>query len=279
MITANRRKVATALVAVALVLLTGCGSSIESSDGGGYAMEEPMAMEADMATEQSRTNVAPQIIRTANAYLEVDSVNDAVKEVESVTNAAQGTIDAQNITRGDDWASASFTLRIPEERLDQFLEDLSNIGEVTSLDVNSQDVTLEVVDVEARIQTLQDSIARLRALQQQATSVSDLVAVEAELANRQSDLESLTARRDYLANQVSLSTVYLSISERQVGPSLSPDFLGGLQRGWDALLTLGAGLITALGFMAPTAIVIALIVILVLWIIRRNRKRKKEKSS
>ena len=272
-------RTAAALMAVAaVVLVAGCGSSDGSASSADYSMEESMPMDGGIAAEASRVDVAPQVIRTASAYLEVESVDTAAGEIVEATAAAQGTVDSQNISRGDDWTSASFTLRIPEAGLDSFLDNLASVGDVTSLDVSAQDVTLEVVDIEARIQTLEDSIERLRELQAQTTSVADLVAVESELANRQSELESLSARRDYLANQVALSTVYVSLAERAVGPSLTPDFLGGLQSGWDTLLTLGAGLITALGFILPTAILVGIIVIVVIWLVRR-RRRSKERTS
>lgn len=274
----RRSALAAALGAAALTALFGCGTSTETASSGGYAMEEPMAMEADVSMDESRTQVAPQVIRTADAYLEVQSVESAVEDVKAATESAGGSIDSQNISRGDDWTSASFTLRIPEAGLDAFLAGLADLGEVQSINVNAQDVTLEVVDLEARITTLEDSIGRLRELQQQTTSVADLVAVESELANRQAELESLNARRDYLANQVSLSTVYLSLSEREVGPSLTPDFLGGLQRGWDTLLTLGAGLITALGFVLPTVVLVGLIVMVIVFLVRRRRRSKKGKN-
>lgn len=272
-------RTAAALMAVAaVVLVAGCGSSDGSASSADYSMEESMPMDGGIAAEASRVDIAPQVIRTASAYLEVESVDTAAGEIVEATAAAQGTVDSQNISRGDDWTSASFTLRIPEAGLDSFLDNLASVGDVTSLDVSAQDVTLEVVDIEARIQTLEDSIERLRELQAQTTSVADLVAVESELANRQSELESLSARRDYLANQVALSTVYVSLAERAVGPSLTPDFLGGLQSGWDTLLTLGAGLITALGFMLPTAILVGLTVIVVVWLVRR-RRRSNERTS
>ena len=118
----------------------------------------------------------------------------------------------------------------------------------------------------------------MRDLQSQASSISDLVAVEAELANRQSELESLTGRRDYLANQVELSTVYIWMDQRDTGAALTPDFLGGLQRGWDALLTLGAALTTAVGFLLPTALVGLVVAAVGIIIIRLIRGRTKQKD-
>ena len=274
------RKFGTRLVLLALVAglsLVACGSG--DSVGEGFEMEPPLASDSTMADSiREEGSIQEQVITTANVFVEVKSLDAAVDEVVERTQAADGTIDAQSIYRQNGSASAMMTVRVPSDGLTSFLADIEELGTVRSTDINSQDVTLEVIDIEARITTLEDSISRLRELQQQSTSVSDLVAVEAELANRQSELESLTARRDYLANQVELSTVYLTLSEEETGPATSPDFLGGLQRGWDALLTLGAGLITGIGFLAPTAAVVGIVIVVVLGIVRVRRSRRNQGS-
>jgi len=242
-------------------------------------MEPPLASDSTMADSiREESSIPEQVITTANVFVEVEALDTAVDMVIDRTQAAGGTIDAQSIYRQDGSASAMMTARVPAEELDAFLAAVEELGEVRSTDINSQDVTLEVIDIQARITTLEDSIERLRELQQQATSVTDLVAVEAELANRQSELESLTARRDYLADQVEMSTVYLTLSEEETGPATSPDFLGGLQRGWDALLTFGAGLVTGIGFIAPSAVVVGLVVIVIWGIIHLRRSRRKQGS-
>lgn len=254
---------------------------MDASPSEDLAMEPPAAtesMRADSPIDSSAAVTQPQVITTATMVVDVPALEPAVDSAVSLTQQARGSIDSRSVYRNDGAASATMTLRVPANDLDEFLADLAELGSVRSTDINSTDVTLEVIDLEARITTLEDSITRLRELQQQSTSVSDLVVVEAELANRQSELESVTARRDYLTNQVDLSTVYLSMFETESGPSISPDFLGGLRSGWDALLTLGAGVITGLGFIAPTAIAISLVIAAVIVIIRVRRRHRKSLS-
>ena len=273
---------AAVLTAVTAAVLVACGSGDAYLDGSAVPGAESADMKVEsMASEGTSAPVVDQqVIRTANVSLEVDDVDQAVNGVEARVEQLGGVVQSRSINNYDDDASAYMTIRIPAQDLNGFLDGLPELGRVINSTVDAQDVTLEVIDLEARISTLEASIERLRDLQSQATSVADLVAVESELATRQSELESLTARRDYLANQVDLSTVYLSMEQVDTGAALSPDFLGGLQRGWDALLTLGAGLITGAGFLLPLAIVgaaIAVVIILIVRAIRRGSKPK-EKS-
>jgi len=259
------------LVALSGVLTVACSAgdvTMDSSVQG--AMGESAAVESRPAEQQ--------IIQTANVSIEVDDVEESVSSIVTSVEANDGFVQSRSLNQYDNDATASMTIRIPAEDLDSFLVSLADEGRVINTTIDAQDVTMEVIDLEARISTLKASIERLRELQQQAESVADLVAVESELATRQSELESLTARRDYLATQVDLATVYLWIEQRDTGASLTPDFLGGLQRGWDTLLTLGAGLITGAGFILPTALVGLVIALLVLTIVRLIRGRAKRKD-
>ena len=157
--------------------------------------------------------------------------------------------------------------------MDAFVTDLSQLGTVISVSINAQDVTTQVVDLDARIQVLQTSIDRLKVIQEQAASVADLVAVESELASRQGELDSLTAQRTYLGQQVAMSTLTVSISPiTELTSSTAPGFLAGLQNGWSAFLALIAFLITSAGFLVPFIIIGAIIVIPVITIAIKRKK-------
>lgn len=267
---------AVVLMALAGGLIAGCGSNNMSPDG---AVADGAGIAAESMPVDEQAKQSPQVIRTANVTIEVDDVDNAVTNITSNVEASGGFVQSRSINRFDDDATASLTIRVPSENLEDFIDGLADEGRVITSTIDALDVTVEVIDLEARMSTLEASIERLRQLQRQATSVADLVAVESELATRQSELESLTARRDYLGNQVDLSTVNVWIDQVNTGAALTPDFVGGLQRGWDALLTLGAGLITGVGFLLPTALVglaIAAAVIFIIRLIRRRTTREEQ---
>jgi hypothetical protein len=268
---------AAVLIALAGGLLAACGSNDMSPTG---VVADGAGVSAESMPVEDQVTQTPQVIQTANVTVEVDDVDSAVTNITSDVEASGGFVQNRSINRFDDDATARLTIRVPSANLEDFIDGLADEGRIITSTIDALDVTVEVIDLEARISTLESSIERLRELQRQATSITDLVAVESELTARQSELESLTSRRDYLANQVELSTVYIWIDQADSGAALTPDFLGGLQRGWDALLTLGAGLITGVGFLLPTALVglaIAVVVIITIRFIRR-RTRQEEQS-
>jgi len=263
------------VAALALGMVAGCGNT--SVD---YAEPSEVSAESASMDDSASVRMGEQIIRTANVTMEVDDVSTSMSDIEDAASNLDGFIQNQSVYGNDDDVSASLTIRVPAVNLDALLDSVAMLGEVQSSTIDSQDVTVEVIDVEARIATLEQSIARLEELQRQAESVADLIAVEGELANRQAELESLTARRDYLTRQVEMSTVYIYLDQRDVGPGVSPDFFGGLENGWNAFLALTAGAITAVGFLIPFLAIAGFItaIVFVIIAIARSRDKKSEKS-
>ena len=263
------------VAALALGMVAGCGNT--SVD---YAEPSGVSAESAPMDESASVRMGEQIIRTANVTMEVDDVSTSISDVEETASSLDGFIQNQSVYGTDDDASASLTVRVPAANLDALLDSVATLGEVQSSSIDSQDVTVEVIDVEARVDALKQSITRLEELQRQADSVADLIAVEGELANRQAELESLTARRDYLTRQVEMSTAYIYLDQRDVGPGVSPDFLGGFENGWNAFLALTAGAVTAVGFLLPFLAIAGIItaIVFVIIAITRSRNRKSEKS-
>ncbi len=235
------------------------------------------AIPAEEAVSETKVNSdpinAPQLIRTAYVDIRVADVAGATAQVVAATTSRAGTIDSQNINSDGTSSYANIVARVPAETLDAFVSDLGDLGTVVSMSINAQDVTTQVVDLDARIGVLQTSIDRLKILQEQATSVTDLVAVETELANRQGELDSLTAQRGYLGQQVAMSTITVSLSPiTELTSSTAPGFLAGLQNGWSAFLALIAFAITSAGFLIPFVIIGAIIVIPVVLVVLKRKK-------
>lgn len=258
----------TLIAALALLALSACSSPDQvASDAVSADMSGTYAESAPSGERVTQ----PSIIRTGSLTLVVSDVAESEEQVTSLVQDAGGRIDSRDVIGGDSGPMITLVSRIPAESFDAVLTAIADLGEVSTLYENSSDVTLQVIDLEARIATLTDSIARLRELQNQAQSVADLVAVETELANRQAELESLQSQRTYLADQVDFATLSVTLTPQVSRSADSPDFVNGLINGWYSLINLGAGALTALGFIIPFALPILIIVLVVRFI--RQRKR------
>ena len=111
------------------------------------------------------------------------------------------------------------TLRVPGDSLNRGLDRLSTLGRATHRTVRRDDVTEQVVDLEARLVTLRAVRERLLAYLQQAARIGDVVELERELARVQGEIDQLEARERMLAGQVELAQIDLEAERpRVLGP-------------------------------------------------------------
>ncbi|GHC84607.1 hypothetical protein GCM10007079_26770 [Nocardiopsis terrae] len=295
----------TVATGLAALLFTACGATTENigaADGGGssaeYAAESadraaPGAQaEADAAEEDageggvgSDLEVGDrQLVHTANMTVRVDDVAEAAELAKEMTLGADGYVANESLsTPAGGSPEGNLVLRIPNEDYEGALDGLAELGDRSELERSVEDVTEEVADVESRIESSETALETLRGYLEEAEDVDDLLRVESEIQQRQEELEAFQARLESLRNQTAYSTVHLTLvppatyleetTEESVG------FLGGLERGWRALVGLGQGAAVAVGWLLPFAAVLAVLGAGPLWLWRRRRGARAASSA
>jgi hypothetical protein len=213
-------------------------------------------------------------IRTARMTVAVRGAeNVAAKATEAgdIAVGAGGEVDADNRTSGPQ-ASASLTLRVPPETLPDTLTALSKLGVEKSRTSSTTDVTQKVADVNSRVESAQQSIARLRLLFGHATKIGAIIQLESELNSREADLESLQAQQRSLARQTSMATVSLTLitaPKPATKPVADKDddngFVGGLKRGWDGFTGAAAWVAEAVGTVLPFLLLLLVLAVGARW--------------
>jgi len=275
----------TALVLTALAL-TGCSaaggdySSSSDSDSGGVTAE----MAPDAATDSiksdgslaSESQADRQVITTGWVTITVDEPMDAAADAIRITEQSGGRVDGRSEyapTDGDK-GSATLTLRLPADTLNETLDKFKELGIVQEISLNAQDVTMVTQDLDARIKALSASIDRLLALLSSATDTDTLITLETAISDRQAQLESMESERRYYSDQVSLSTVTLNLISVADSPVEEPNtFLSGLSAGWNAFVAFFAGLLVVLGVLVPWIVLAGVITAVVLLIVRRRKPK------
>lgn len=259
------------------------GGAPEAAPDMGVAEEMPMdATGRDGSTVSGPTSVNDrQIIRTGYVSMRVEDVRGSASQIRGLAMAAGGMITSEDVGASGDSAYATLQAQVPADRLDAFIEDISGLGTVDSVNLSASDVTAQVVDLDARIDALRTSITRLTQLLAQASRIEDLLAIETQLSQRQSELDSLTAQRTYLADQVAMSTLTVSLAPLTTITEVdAPGFVSGLQSGWAAFVSLIMVAITAIGFLLPWLMVVAIVAVPVSIIaVRQSRRHRKADPS
>ncbi|CAA9303999.1 MAG: hypothetical protein AVDCRST_MAG89-677 [uncultured Gemmatimonadetes bacterium] len=193
------------LLSLALVLAaSACSSSRSMSD------VAPMAAGAPSGPGAPRA-----VIQQAGLSMVTDSLARLHRVADSVTVALGGYVGEAELRESE----LHMSLRVPAPALNGVLDHLSGMGTVKRRTVRRQDVTAQVVDVEARLGTLRTVRDRLRAYLSQAAATADLVAIERELARVQGEIDQLEAHQRMLSTRVELAEVSLDARRpRILGP-------------------------------------------------------------
>jgi hypothetical protein len=249
-----------------------------SADSGTVAAEAPQPADGVQAYDSAaggRNRVEPgpdamtrAVIRKGNVELRSDDVGAAQTEVRKVVNRYFGQVTEEK-TSTDDGGKPAYTnmvLRIPTERFGDAMEDLKGIedAELVSANSSEDDVTTKLIDIRTRVAAQKRSIARITVLFSRAQSIRDIMAIEAELSQRQADLDSLERQQAYLRGQTSMSTITVSIDQTpaKIVKKAEKDesgFLAGLSAGWGSLTAVAVGLATVLGALLPWLVVVAIL--------------------
>lgn len=181
-------------------------------------MGKPMAAGSEMAVadmvEASATD--RQMITRAGIEIEVEDSDASAASVRKLVKSTGGYVEGLNSYRE---GRLDIDARIPEGKLDPFMDAVAAEGEVLSRRITSTDVTEKMIDIQARLKNLIELRDRIRALLDRTGDLGDLLKVEKELARVQSEIDAITARQKKLRNQVAYSAVNVELKEAvQYGP-------------------------------------------------------------
>lgn len=262
---------AAAAAMILLVLLTGCSVRSTSDLGGGAPAVAPQPAEVAPAAGDAASEAERQVARTGAIELVVVNPADAAARVREVAGRFDALVTWEDVRSVEASSSSTVTLSVPATSLDALLDALAGLGTVTHRSTTAVDVTEQLVDVDARIRTLQDSIGRLRELMGRAGTVGDIAAVERELTTRQSDLESLLAQQKYLRDRVERATVTVTLTTAFPGGNPLLEGLGGA---WLALQESVRVMLVIAGGLVPWAALLAALWFPTRWAFRRARARR-----
>ncbi|HEY3248441.1 MAG TPA: DUF4349 domain-containing protein, partial [bacterium] len=155
-----------------------------------------------------------KIVRTAQLAVDVDQFDDASRRLVQIAERAGGFVAESSYTEDTGVPAGSFTLRIPAARFAAVLAELDALGEITQRQISGQDVTEEFVDLQARIHNLERHEQQLLSFMDRATKVSDLLAIEEQLARVRGEIEQLTGRMRFLERSADLATVAVAVKQK-----------------------------------------------------------------
>lgn len=254
------------------------GSGSAASGSGGAASRSGQSSTSARLISQSIIYTAQLTVRAAN-------VTTALSQATQIVQGAGGYVSSENASSDPDHpssATATVTFKIPVLAYQATLASLSggSVGTQLSLHQQAQDVTQQVADVASQVASDEAAIAQLRTLLAHAGSVGDLLQVQSQINQEESDLESMQAQQRALNHETSYATVTVTIvGPRAVPPKPKPKkavpppgLVSGATGGWHAFKLTVDWLLAILGAVAPFAAALAFLAALGVYLRRRLRR-------
>jgi hypothetical protein len=219
---------------LATLALNGCAK--KSSDGSVAATAaeaSPVAPAAGAATPSAADHKpgataikhvdTRKVIRTGRIELLVDSVDASRAKLDALVQSAGGYIDSTQVEQHGTSSTATIVIRIPADSFGTLLPTLHQIGEVTAESTNAADITDQFVDTEAQLASAQQLERRLLEIATAKNgTLEQILTVEKELARVRGEIESYQGHLKQWNDQVSLSTLTISMAQKSVVVAIAP---------------------------------------------------------
>lgn len=299
-------------VAAFLIMLTipACGASSGSSASDSAAWSNSMpaegavqeagvyeeAAEADMGTGSETAALEEnavsdrKLIKNVSMAVETEDyaglisvVQSRVEELGGYTESFESYNESSVGSR-----SASLTLRIPADRLDEFVSQVEEISNIVSRQETVEDVTLTYVDLESRRRMYEEEEDRLLSLLEQAETLEEIIALESRLTEVRYQLESMESQLRTMDNQVNYSTIYLSIDEveRYTPPAekgtwerIRTGFTENVYRVGNGIKEFFIGFVISLPILLVLAVGIIIAVIVIRLFLRISEKNNAKRAA
>jgi hypothetical protein len=239
-----------------------------------------MKIESQSTHSSSDSMISSMIIRTGQASVQVDSLERGIRAVRALASHVGGYVANSSIAEGSDQThSATLEIKIPAQRFDDAISGLQPIGHLESVSVSAEDVGEEFVDVTARAVNGHKLEQRLiDILGTRTGKLSDVLAVERELARVREDIERQEGRMRYLRTRAATSTLSVTVHEKPpvvAGTGTFGLLAEAFRQAWRNFIGFLASTIAAMGTLLPLGAIVAALAWLV-WRTRRNVAAKAE---
>jgi len=286
-------------------LLAGCGGAskstqafdaaaaapAEAANGAYYDMESAKSEDGGLTGDTDST-VLPEgrkWIITVNMSAETEDLDALMEALNEKISGLGGYVEDQDSYNGSMYSSrryrsASLTIRVPAERVDEFTEEMSGIANVVSTSLSREDITLSYVATESRVKALQTEEARLLELMEQAETMADLLEIESRLTDVRYELENRASQLRLYDNQVDYATIYLSIDEvQEYTPVEEPTVWERISGGFvSSIKGVGNGLLDLLVWVlakSPYLVILGGVTVGVVVLIKKRKTRRAAKKA
>ena len=218
--------------------------------------------------------VERKIIKQGTIRFKTTDVNRTKLLIVQAVIELNGYIANDNAYHYSEQVEHKLIIRVPADKFDALLATISeSVDQLESKNIDVLDVTEEYIDIEARIKTKKDLQNRYREILKQATKVEEILQIEKEMGNLQTEIESVEGQMRYLKDKISFSILNVTYYQYQAKSSafdFSSRIVDGIKNGWEVFLWFIIGVSNIWVFI--------LLIVATIFLLRFWRKKKKKSA-
>lgn len=230
------------------------GESAAGGGGDGTASGVFATQDADLPS------IGARIVRTADLRIEVDkgTFGAQLRAASALARSLGGFVESSSTSSYEEGkASGEISIRVPVDRYDAAIERLTELGTVERSSEDGEDVTDQLVDLDARLRSLRAEEAALNALMAEAANVNEVLSIRSTAVGIRQQIEQLAAQQASLEDRASYSTIHVLLHEATADlASTSPGdddwtVADAFETGVDAARTIVGSLIVVAAVAVP----------------------------
>ena len=180
------------------------------------SMEENLSVGGAQSTPGTIQVEQQKLIRNGTMLITVKNAAEARLQLNAILEKNKAYVGNEQLNNTDYETTYGIQIRVPANRLDSLVANIESLsGTVTFKSIEAKDVTEEYIDLETRLTNKKAYLEQYRTLLKSARSIEDILKVQEQIRALEEEIESVTGRLKYLTNQVDLSTLQLTITEKK----------------------------------------------------------------
>ncbi len=261
---------------------TSQNQSAKESDSVGTSKSESAAPTSSQVDLSSGSEVERKAIIDGTISIKVQDSQQISQDIAKLAGDYGGYVVSSYLSKSGDYFNGQVIIKVPQDKLQEVSDKIIAMGELMDKRQTSKDVTEEYYDSEARLKVLKEKEARLTSFMAQATTISDLISIEREIAENRSQIEVLQGRMNYLNNATTYSQLTVSLTQAVPGQVEAPvDAWGratqGLVTSMNTMVKFLSWMLMALFVLAPWLVLLFLLILLLRWFIKKRLAKRKAK--
>ena len=247
-------------------------SESSSDDSGSGVVSSGLTIYSEVSSDSRK------IIKQASVNIETKNSEELIKKINDNVKSANGYVSSLEENNYNEYKRISTTVNVPPEKLDEFLEFLSENGTITEKSVVTSDITDSYTETASKIKAYETEEKALLGILEKCENVQDTITVQNRLSEVRSELEAMKSKKKLYDSQISYSEITISVVQveresrvvKGFGSEVSEKFSESLYNLGQFFRNLAVFLLGA----SPYILVLIAVIVLAVIVIKRKKKSK-----